>query len=42
MFGMFPTVKDDMERLMNHLLNLNRRGKVLIKSIDPQLQVTVN
>lgn len=42
MFGMLPTVNDDMEWLKNHLINLNRRGKVLIKSIDPQLQVTVN
>lgn len=42
MFGMLPTVNDDTERLMNHLINQNRRGKVLIKSVYPQIQVTVN
>lgn len=42
MFGMLPTVNDDIERLMNHLINHNRRGKVLIKLMYPQLEVNVN
>lgn len=39
MFGMLPTMDDDIERLMNHLINHNRRGKVLIKSMYTQLPV---
>ena len=42
MFSMLPTMKDDIKILMNYLTNHNRWGKVLIKSIYPQLQVIVN
>lgn len=42
MFGMLLTMNNDIEILMNHLINHNRRAKVLIKSMNPQLQVIVN
>lgn len=42
MFGMLLTMTNDIEILMNHLINHYRRAKVLIKSMNPQLQVIVN
>lgn len=41
MSGMLPTMSNDMEILMNHLVHQNRGGKVLSR-IYPQLQVILN